>query len=55
MRPKNEVGVDDNVLLIKPQAGKVDNFRHKLKKILKVTSPQEVIQKLNPIITGWGR
>jgi len=39
--------------LIKPQAEKVDNFRYKLKNILKAVSPQEVIGKLNPVITGW--
>ena len=55
MRPKkNGVGVDDNVLLIKPQAEKVDNFRYKLKNILKVVSSQEVVRKLNSVITGWG-
>jgi RNA-directed DNA polymerase len=45
---------DDEKLLIKPQAEKVDNFRYKLKGILKVVSPQEIVQKLNPIVTGWG-
>jgi len=45
---------DEKVLLIKPQAEKVDNFRHKLKEILKVVSPQEVVRKLNAVITGWG-
>jgi RNA-directed DNA polymerase len=45
---------DDMKLLIKPQAEKVDNFRYKLKNILKVVSPQDVVQKLNPVITGWG-
>jgi RNA-directed DNA polymerase len=42
-------------LLIKPQAEKADNFRYKLKNILKVaSSPQEIVQKLNPVIRGWG-
>ena len=45
---------DEMKLLIKPQAEKVDNFKHKLKEILKVVSPQEVVQKLNAVITGWG-
>jgi len=45
---------DETTLLIKPQAEKVDNFRHKMKKILKIVSPQEIGRKLNAVIIGWG-
>jgi RNA-directed DNA polymerase len=45
---------DEKVLLIKPQAEKVDNFKYKLKNTLKVVSPQEIVQKLSSVITGWG-
>jgi RNA-directed DNA polymerase len=45
---------NEKVLLIKPQAEKVNNLRYKLKNILKVVSPQEVGRKLNSVITGWG-
>jgi RNA-directed DNA polymerase len=45
---------DEKVLLIKPQAEKVANFIYKLKNILKVVSSQEVVPKLNAVITGWG-
>jgi RNA-directed DNA polymerase len=44
----------DEKLVIKPQAEKVNNFRHKLKGILKVATSQEVVRKLNSVITGWG-
>ena len=55
-KPKKN-GMVDKKMLIKPQAEKVRNFGHKLKKILKDckdSSQEVVIRKLNPIIIGWG-
>ncbi len=57
MRPKENGRIDGELLLIKPQPEKVNNLRYKLKKTLKVlkdSSQEVVIRKLNPIITGWG-
>jgi RNA-directed DNA polymerase len=56
-KPEKSGRIDNGKLLIMPQAEKVNNFRYKLKKILKVCrglSHEVVIYKLNPIITGWG-
>jgi RNA-directed DNA polymerase len=56
-KPEKNGMIGNGKLLITPQSEKVDNLRYKLKKILKIGKdlPQEVvIQKLNPVITGWG-
>jgi RNA-directed DNA polymerase len=48
---------NEQVILIKPQAEKVDNLRYKVKKVLKRcngSSQLAVINQLNPIIMGWG-
>lgn len=51
---RNQKGVGNDILVIKPTQKNCVKFRHKIKLILKFTrNPKELITRLNPVTRGW--